>query len=232
MTDFLFDLPENPSLAVKGQTARFPIRRIFCVGRNYAAHAAEMGGSVDREAPWYFTKSAWSSVQSGSTIPYPTQTENFHHEIELVVAIGAPAFRIAPEHAGAVVFGYGSGLDMTRRDLQAKSKENRRPWSTSKDIEGGAVLSDLTPAAKVAGLGQQRIHLKVNSEVRQDATLDDQVWNVGEVIADLSRLYHLAPGDLIMTGTPAGVGPVEPGDVLVGGIDGLGEVSLTIGDRE
>lgn len=230
MSHYLFPAPSVHALPVMGEDGQYPIGRIFCVGRNYAAHAAEMGGEVDREAPWYFTKSAQATCQSGATIPYPPGTENFHYEMELVVALGGPAFRASPEEAAGVVFAYGCGLDMTRRDRQQDGKDHRRPWSLGKDIEHGAVLGPLTRSDAV--LGPQRIHLSVNGDLKQDATLLDMVWSVPEVISHLSHYYHLRAGDIIMTGTPAGVGPVVAGDVLSGGIDGLEPVTLTLGQPE
>lgn len=232
MTEFLFPPAAPKSLPVQGEQAQYPVNRIFCVGRNYAAHAAEMGNEIDRDAPFYFTKSPHAVLQSGSELPYPPGTVDFHYEMELVIAIGAPAFRITPDQVEAVIFGYGSGLDMTRRDLQARSKSKRQPWDTSKDVEGSAVLSPLTRRADYGIVTDQRIHLSQNGELRQDALLSDMVWSVAEIVADLSQLYHLAPGDLIMTGTPAGVGAVTAGDQLNGGIDGLADVTLTITHAE
>lgn len=231
MAEFLFPPPPPAALPVIGQQARFPVNRIFCVGRNYAAHAAEMGSEVDREAPFYFLKSAHAVRQSGATLAYPPGTRDLHHEIELVVALGAPAFRIGAGQAMAAVWGYGSGLDMTRRDLQAAAKDKRRPWDLGKNFEGAAVLSALTPARDFAPAAQ-RIHLQVNGAVRQEARISDMVWSIPELIADLSHYYHLAPGDLIMTGTPAGVGAVGPGDRLQGGVEGLAEVVLAIDPPE
>jgi len=231
MAEFLFPPPPPAALPVIGQQARFPVNRIFCVGRNYAAHAAEMGSEVDREAPFYFLKSAHAVRQSGATLPYPPGTCDLHHEIELVVALGAPAFRIGAGQAMAAVWGYGSGLDMTRRDLQAAAKDKRRPWDLGKNFEGAAVLSALTPARDFAPAAQ-RIHLQVNGTVRQEARISDMVWSIPELIADLSHYYHLAPGDLIMTGTPAGVGAVGAGDRLQGGVEGLAEVVLAIDPPE
>ncbi|MDQ7260791.1 fumarylacetoacetate hydrolase family protein [Paracoccus sp. PS-1] len=231
MAEFLFPPPPPAALPVIGQQARFPVNRIFCVGRNYAAHAAEMGSEVDREAPFYFLKSAHAVRQSGATLPYPPGTCDLHHEIELVVALGAPAFRIGAGQAMAAVWGYGSGLDMTRRDLQAAAKDKRRPWDLGKNFEGAAVLSALTPARDFAPAAQ-RIHLQVNGTVRQGARISDMVWSIPELIADLSHYYHLAPGDLIMTGTPAGVGAVGAGDRLQGGVEGLAEVVLAIDPAE
>lgn len=228
----LFPAPDQHSIAVTGEEGRFPVNRIFCVGRNYAAHAAEMGGEVDREAPWYFTKSPASFCASGATVPYPPGTSNFHYEMELVVAIGAPAFRIAVDKAMAAVFGYGCGLDMTRRDRQQDGKDNRRPWDLGKDVENSAVFADLTRAETVGDLGARRIHLEVNAEIKQDAHLSDMVWSVPEIVSHLSGYYHLRAGDLIMTGTPAGVGPVVAGDVVTGGIDGLAPIRLEMGAAE
>ncbi|MFP4275749.1 MAG: fumarylacetoacetate hydrolase family protein, partial [Paracoccaceae bacterium] len=206
--------------------------RIFCVGRNYAAHAAEMGVEVDREAPFYFTKTPTAALASGSTLPYPPGTANFHYEMELVVAIGAPAFRVTVQDAARAIHSYGCGLDMTRRDLQQKAREKQRPWDLGKDFEGSAVFAPLTKAAEIGEIGPQRIHLEVNGEVKQDAHLSDLIHSVPEIVADLSKFYHLRPGDLIMTGTPAGVGPVTQGDRITGGIDGLAPITLTIGPAE
>lgn len=226
----LFPAPETKALSVKGETDSYPVGRIFCVGRNYAAHAAEMGVEVDREAPFYFTKTPpFAVTDAGGTLPYPPGTENFHYEMELAVAIGAPVFRAMAAEAGQAVYGYGCGLDMTRRDLQAAAREKQRPWDLGKDVEGSAVLGPLTKAGDMGALGSQRIWLSVNDEIRQDATLEELIHKVPELIADLSKFYHLQPGDLIMTGTPAGVGPVVPGDVIRGGVDGLEEISLSIG---
>lgn len=232
MSDLLFELPDPLTLAVRGETARFPIGRIFCVGRNYAAHAAEMGFEVDREAPFYFTKSPANAIASGATVPFALGTENYHHEMELVMAIGRDAFRATPEDARAAIYGYGCGLDMTRRDLQIASRTKQRPWDLGKDVENAAVFSSLTRASEMGEIGSQRIHLEVNGETRQDATLAELIWSVEEIIFDLSRFYHLRPGDLIMTGTPAGVGPVQPGDVITGGVDGLDPIALTLAGRE
>lgn len=232
MAEYLFDAPEVKAIQVVGRKAAYPINRIFCVGRNYAAHAAEMGNEVDREAPIYFTKFADSAVLSGATIPYPPGTENFHYEMELVVAIGRPVFRVPIERVRLAIFGYACGLDMTRRDLQKASQAKQRPWDTGKNFEGGAVFSPLVEADDVGDLGTQRIHLAVNGETRQDAELSDMIWSVDEIVSDLSRLYHLKPGDVILTGTPAGVDAVAPGDRLQGGIEGIGEIELTIGAPE
>lgn len=232
MTDTMFDLPKVPGIPVKGETAVYPIGRIFCVGRNYAAHAAEMGVEVDREAPFYFTKSPASAILTGATVPYPPGTANYHHEIELAVAIGAPAFRATREQAAHAVYAYGCALDMTRRDLQIREREKKRPWDLGKDVEASAVFAPLTQAAEFGAIGHQRIHLEVNGDLRQDATLDELIWKLDEIVSHLSGFYHLRPGDLILTGTPAGVGPVEPGDVITGGIDGLDPIRLSITDAD
>ncbi len=221
-----------PLAAVRGSDQSYPVGRIFCVGRNYEAHAREMGAEPDREAPFYFTKSAFAHAPSGATLPYPPGTENYHHEMELVVALGAPAFRIAEDRALDVVWGYACGLDMTRRDLQAQAKEKARPWDLGKDVEGSAVLGAIAPAAEVGHPTSGLIELSVNGEVRQSADLDQLIWSVPELIAHLSRYYHLDAGDLIYTGTPAGVGPVVAGDTLVGRIAGIGDIALNIGPAE
>lgn len=232
MATYAVEPAEIPTVPITGGDEVFPIRRIFCVGRNYAAHAKEMGGEVDREAPWYFMKSAHAYCASGSTVPYPPGTSNFHHEVELVVAIGKPAFRVEKAEANDAVFGYACGLDMTRRDRQQDGKDNRRPWDLGKDIENGAVIAPLTKAMDFGDLSGRRISLSVNGDARQDSLLDDMVWSVPEIIAHLSKYYHLQPGDMVMTGTPAGVGAVEAGDVLVGEIEGLAPVQLTLGAAE
>lgn len=232
MSDYLFDAPKVHSIPVKGEDKAYPVSRIFCVGRNYAAHAAEMGVAVDREAPFYFTKSPQATLASGSVLPYPPGTGNFHYEMELVVVLGKPVFRCSLEEAEAAVYAYGCGLDMTRRDLQLVAREKQRPWDLGKDVEGSAVFTALTKAGEIGALGPQRIHLEVNGEVKQDATLDELIHKVPEIIVDLSKYYHLQPGDVIMTGTPAGVGPVVAGDEITGGVDGLEPIALSIGAPE
>lgn len=232
MTRHLFELPETFSIPLRGEEARFPVRRIFCVGRNYAAHAAEMANEVDREAPFYFTKSPASAVASGATIPYPPGTTDYHHEMELAVLIGAPAFRVAAADAPKAILGYCAALDMTRRDLQGIAKDKRRPWDIGKDFENSAVFAAASRAGDVGALEGLPIRLSVNGGIRQDAVLGDMVHSVPEVIADLSKYYHLAPGDVILTGTPAGVGPVVAGDLLDGEIGGLAPVALRIGPAE
>ena len=227
MAQTVFNPAPTPTIPVGGQAA-FPVHRIFCVGRNYAAHAAEMGHAVDREAPFYFCKSAHDLLLSGHDMPYPPRTQDLHHEMELVVAIGATAQNIPVTDALDVVFGYACGLDMTRRDLQAAAKEKRRPWDTGKDFENAAIIAPITPLADMGALDAQVIELTVNGTVRQTALLGDMVWSVAEIIADLSTLYTLQPGDVIMTGTPAGVAAVVAGDVLRGTIGALTPVETTI----
>lgn len=227
----LFDLPATPSIPVLGTDARYPVRRVFCVGRNYAAHALELGNAVDREAPIWFTKAPAALCLSGETIAYPPGTQNCHYEMELVVAIGAPGFRVATEDAPSLIHGYACGLDMTRRDLQNAAKAKGYPWDTGKDFENGAVIAAITPAADFTPAAQP-ITLAQNGAVKQNGVLSDMIWSIPELIADISRLYHLAPGDLIYTGTPAGVGAIASGDMLEGAIDGLQPVHLEIGAPE
>jgi len=228
MTTPLFDLPAPPLVPVAGGAQGYPVRRIFCVGRNYAAHAAEMGNEVDREAPFYFTKSPAALCLSGATVAYPLETSDCHHEMEFVVALGAPAFRVPEAEAMAAVWGYACGIDLTRRDLQGQAKDKRRPWDLGKDFEDSAIIGPLTPKERFGEIGDQAIRLSVDGRVAQEARLSEMVWSVPEVIAHLSRFYHLGPGDLIYTGTPAGVGPVVPGNALLGEIDGLAPLRLSI----
>ncbi|MEX1235611.1 MAG: fumarylacetoacetate hydrolase family protein [Roseovarius sp.] len=224
----LFDVPPAPSVAVAGSDQLFPVRRVFCVGRNYAAHAAEMGNEVDRAAPFYFTKSAHAVIPSGSEIAYPAGTRDCHYEMELVIAIGAEAHEMPEAQALSAVFGYACGIDLTRRDLQAQAKDGRKPWDLGKDFENSALMGTITPVAQVGEIGDQAISLDLDGRRVQDAKLSEMVWSVPEIIAHLSRYYRLAPGDLIYTGTPAGVGPVVPGSVLNGNVDGLEPITLTI----
>jgi fumarylpyruvate hydrolase len=232
LSQYLFPPSPVPGVAIRGQSALYPVNRIFCVGRNYEAHAAEMGATVDREAPWYFTKSPASFLPSGQTVPYPPGTSNYHYEMELVLAIGTPVFKGDLAQGQAAIWGYASGLDMTRRDRQQDGKDNRRPWDLGKDVEQSAVIAALSPAAELSDFASRRIHLAVNGQTRQDATLADMVWSPAEIVSHLSHYYHLVPGDLIMTGTPAGVGPVVAGDVVEGAVDGLDPVRLTLSAAE
>ncbi len=229
---FVFPPLPKPALPVTGSDDLYPVGRIFCVGRNYVAHATEMGNEVDREAPFYFTKSCHHLAQSGLTCAYPPGTHDYHHEIEFVVALGADLFRADAAATMAAVYGYGVGLDMTRRDLQAQAKETRRPWDISKDIEAGAVIGALTPRARFGEIAGQKIALTVNGTLRQEAVLTDMVWPVDRLLEHLSCLYHLRAGDIVMMGTPAGVASVQAGDVLEGVVEGLAPVSLTLGPAE
>ncbi|SEM84747.1 fumarylpyruvate hydrolase [Loktanella fryxellensis] len=228
MTTYPFDAPDQPDLPIAGSQHRYPVLRIFCIGRNYAAHAAEMGNAVDTVAPFFFTKSAHALLQSGDVMAYPQGTQDLHHEIELVVAIGASVGLENPPADEVEIFGYAVGLDMTRRDLQAAAKDGRKPWDAAKDFEQSAIIGPITPAIDCL-LDAARIRLDVNGAVRQDAPLADMIHDVTRIVAHLSGLYHLRAGDLIMTGTPAGVAAVVRGDVLTGSIDGLETVTTTIG---
>jgi fumarylpyruvate hydrolase len=232
MSQLVFAAPTVVTAPLLGRSDRVPIRRIFCVGRNYEAHAREMGVAVDREAPFYFTKAAEHYVPSGSAVPYPPGTSNYHYEMELVVVIGSSAFRVPAARALESVFGYACGLDMTRRDLQSAAKEQRRPWDLGKDFEQSAVLSEIVPASEIGHPAAGRIELRVNGEPRQSGDISELIHTVPEIIAHLSTFYHLHPGDLIYTGTPEGVGPVTPGDALAGTIAGVGTITLTVGPAE
>jgi fumarylpyruvate hydrolase len=226
---YLFEPPAIPSVPVRGSDARFPIRRIFCVGRNYEAHAKEMGVVVDREAPFYFTKTAHAYVPSGATVPYPPETSSYHYEMELVVAIGKAGFRIPADSALGHVYGYACGLDMTRRDLQLKFREERRPWDLGKDFEDSAVLSEIVPASVIGHPASGAIELRVNGVTKQSSDLALLIHQVPGILAHLSRFYHLQPGDLVYTGTPEGVGPVVAGDRIEGSIAKVGTIALAIG---
>ena len=232
--DYLWNPPPVYSLPVRGLAARYPVSRIFCVGRNYHAHAVEMGVPVDKAnaQPFYFTKAASTLVESGATVPYPTGTANYHHEMELVVAIGAPGFRVTESDAPSLIYGYAAGLDMTRRDLQLVAREQGRPWDLGKDFERSAVCAEIVPIGALGVLTTGAIRLDVNGQPRQSADLSQLIWSIPELIADLSKFYHLQPGDLIYTGTPEGVGALRSGDTLAGHIDGVGAVALTIGAAE
>jgi fumarylpyruvate hydrolase len=224
MTQTLFQPRPVPVLPIAAGGPGFPVARIFCVGRNYADHAAEMGVEVDREAPFYFTKSAHAVLPSGADMPYPPGTADLHHEVELVACLTGLVDAARP--LAAVGF-YAVGLDMTRRDLQAFAKEKRRPWDTAKDFEGSAIIGALAPASWGVP-GAQRMTLHVNGGLRQDTRLAAMVWTLPEILVHLSTLYTLGPGDIIMTGTPAGVAAVRQGDVMEAVIDGLPPLSVTV----
>jgi fumarylpyruvate hydrolase len=232
-TTYLWNPPPVYSLPVRGKAERLPINRLFFVGRNYHAHALEMGRPVDKsvERPFYFTKSPQTLVQSGASVPYPAATANYQHEMELVVAIGSPGFRVSEAEAPALVYGYACGLDMTRRDLQLAARDKGRPWDLGKDVEQSSVVSEIVPMPGTI-LDHGALALSVNGQARQTSNLDKLIWNLTELIADLSAFYHLQPGDLIFTGTPEGVGPVVAGDRLNGRIEGVGEITLDIGAAE
>jgi fumarylpyruvate hydrolase len=229
MSQFVFPAPPVPAVPVRKRPERIAIRRIFCVGRNYEAHAKEMGVAVDREAPFYFTKAAEHYVASGSTVPYPPGTNNYHYEMELVAVIGASAFRVAADRALQCVFGYTCGLDMTRRDVQLVAREHRRPWDLGKDVEQSAVLGEIVPASEIGHPSEGRIELRLNGETKQQSDLSQLIHTVPAIVAHLSTFYHLQAGDVIFTGTPEGVGPVKPGDTIEGSIAGVGAIALTIG---
>src|SRR4051812_21081563 len=224
MSDLLFPAPSVSTLPVRGKAGRIPIRRVFCVGRNYEAHAKEMGVAVDRETPFYFTKTSEHYTPSGATIAYPPGTNNCHYEMELVVILGAPAFRVPVEKALDAVYGYCCGLDMTRRDLQLAAREQRRPWDLGKDFEQSAVMSEVAPAAEIGHPGSGLIELRLNGQTKQSSDLSQLIHGVPEIISHLSNYYHLNAGDVIFTGTPEGVGPVSPGDVIEGSVAGVGAI--------
>lgn len=229
MPEMVIETPAQASVAVEGSTARFPVRRVFCVGRNYAAHAREFGNDPDREPPFFFTKPADAVVDSGTVVDYPPLTTDLHHEIELVVAIGSHGFDIAPEQALDHVWGYAVGIDLTRRDLQDEAKKLRRPWDWGKAFDQSAPCAPLRRVGETGQLTSGRIWLSVNDEIRQEADLADLIWPVADVISICSQAVELRPGDLIFTGTPAGVGALMPGDHVAGGIEGLSEISIDIG---
>nr|QCS37651.1 fumarylpyruvate hydrolase [Starkeya sp.] len=229
---YVFSPAPPATVAVADSSDRLPVRRIFCVGRNYAAHAREMGKDPDREPPFFFTKPADAVVDSGDVIAYPPQTENFHFEAELVVAIGRGGRNIPEAEALSHIWGYGVGNDLTRRDLQLEARDKGRPWDFGKAFDRSAVIGPVHPVAVVGHLDKGAIRLTVNGETKQDGDLRELIWSVPEIISILSHSIALAPGDLIMTGTPAGVGPLVPGDTCVVGIEGLGEITTQIGPRE
>jgi fumarylpyruvate hydrolase len=228
MIDFAFPPPAIPSVAIAASTQRFPVHRIYCVGRNYAEHVREMGGDTAREAPVFFTKPADAVMANDAAIPYPPRTSNLHHEIELVVAIGRGGRDIHKDRALEHVFGYAAGNDLTRRDLQAAAKQKGLPWDTSKGFDCSAPVSAIRPASQ-GHLSRGRIWLAVNGQKRQESDLAEMIWTVPEMLAELSTLFELKPGDLVFTGTPAGVGALKPGDRIEGGIEGLEVLRNTIG---
>jgi fumarylpyruvate hydrolase len=218
---FVFDLGERPSVPLHGSTERYPVRRIYCVGRNYADHAREMGGNPEREAPFFFDKPPDAVTPNGSILPYPFATANLHHEVELVVALGRSGHHVGVEDAADFIFGYAVGNDLTRRDLQFAARDKGRPWDTAKGFDHSAPITAIHPVAETGLIGRGRIWLTVNGASRQEGDIADMIWSVPEIIATLSTLYTLYPGDLVFTGTPAGVGPLQPGDEVLCGVAGL-----------
>ncbi len=229
---FVIPKSPRPAIAVAGGDDLFPVRRIYCVGRNYAEHAREMGHDPDRGPPFFFQKSPDNLIAAaapeGGDFPYPVQSDNVHFEIELVVALSGGGTDIPEDKALDRVWGYAAGLDMTRRDLQGQAKKMGRPWDVGKAFEHSAPIGLIHPVAETGHLSEGRIWLNVNGETRQDGNLNQLIWSLPEVIAHLSGLFDLRPGDLIFTGTPAGVGPVQKGDVMEGGVDGLSEIKVTV----
>ena len=219
---FVVPAPPAPSVAVAGTDSRFPVHRIYCVGRNYREHVKEMGGDPTREPPIFFTKPADAVVPSETQVAYPPRTSNLHHEIELVVAIGRGGRDIAPGGALGHVFGYAVGNDLTRRDLQGEARKRGAPWDTAKGFDASAPITPIRRADDIGHVASGRIWLEVNGELRQQADVVEMIWSVPEIVAELSTYFELLPGDLVFTGTPAGVGPLLPGDLVAGGVDGVG----------
>jgi len=220
--------PPQAALPVRGEARRFPVRRIYCVGRNYAAHAREMGHDPAREPPFFFQKSPDTLLPGGGRFSYPPATSDLHFEIELVAALSGGGADISPERALDLVYGYAVGLDMTRRDLQGAAKKAGRPWEVGKSFEQSAPCSEVVPAAAIGHPAAGAIWLEVNGERRQEGDLAQMIWTLPEVIAHLSGLFVLAPGDVIFTGTPAGVGPTRPGDRLHGAVEGVAELDVEV----
>ena len=223
----MFEVPQ-PRIPVDGSEQSFPVHRIYCVGRNYAAHAREMGNDPEREPPFYFMKPPDAVVVGGGDVHYPPRTNDLHHEVELVVAIGKGGQDISADDVADHVFGYGVGIDLTRRDLQADAKDAGRPWDTGKSFEQAAPISVLHAAGDIGHPTHGRIWLAVNGELRQEGDLSDMIWGVPEAIAELSTFFTLAPGDLLFTGTPAGVSAVVAGDTITAGIEGVDDITVTI----
>ena len=228
----VFALPEPPAVPIAGSDTTFPVRRIFCIGRNYAAHAREMGKDPNREPPFFFTKFPDAAVPGGGAVPYPSETTNYHYEAELVIAIGKEGAGISNAAALDLVFGYAVGLDMTRRDLQLEARDKGRPWDAGKNFGFSAPIGPIRPVETGGHVSAGRIFLTVNGVTKQDADIADLIWDCAETIAHVSRFERLLPGDLIYTGTPAGVGPVQPGDVIDVAIVGLEPLRVTIGKAD
>ena len=226
-SDYVVPMWDQPSVAVAGGAA-FPVRRIFCVGRNYAEHAREMGTDPDREPPFFFMKSADTVVASGSEIKYPTRTENLHHEVELVIAMGSGGSDISGAEASDHIFGYAVGVDLTRRDLQQQMKENGRPWDIGKSFDQAAPVGEIQPSWNIGHPRKGKINLSVNGKTRQKADLKDMIWSIDEIIAELSTYYSLEAGDLIFTGTPSGVDALVRGDHVSSTIEGIESLEFSI----
>jgi fumarylpyruvate hydrolase len=223
---FVISQPNIAAIPVEGTDAVFPVRRIWCVGRNFADHAREMGHDPDREPPFFFSKPSDAVVPNGGDLPFPVQTQDLHHEVELVVALGKGGTDISEETALEHVFGYGVGIDLTRRDIQAVAKKMQRPWELAKGFDQSCPVSSLVPASKIGHPDKGPIWLKINGEIRQEGDLNQQIWRVEETIAYLSRYVTLEAGDVILNGTPAGVGPILAGDTLHAHIDGVGDLTV------
>jgi len=228
--DYLFAPPQPASLPIVGQSRRFPVRRIFCVGRNYLEHIRELGND-EKLPPVFFMKPAQAIVQDGSTMAYGTLTENFHYELELALALQSGGYNIDENQALQHIYGYAIALDMTKRDVQDRLKKNGHPWEAGKSFDASCPCGPIHPAETVGHLDNGRICLKVNGEIRQDSNLDMLIWKIPQIVAELSRYFELQAGDIILTGTPKGVGPVVPGDVMEGSIDGLGSLNIKVGPR-
>jgi len=224
---YVIALPPQPAIAVTGRGETFPVRRIWCVGRNYLEHVREMGND-ERQPPFFFAKHADMVVPNGTLVPYPSLTKDLHHEVELVVALKDGGTDLAETTALDAVYGYAVGIDLTRRDLQFASREKKQPWEIGKSFEASAPVGALRPAAEIGHPAKGRIWLKVNGAEKQGGDLAQMIWSVPEIIARLSRQVRLAAGDIIMTGTPAGVGPLQPGDKVEAGIEGIGELRIGI----
>ena len=227
-SEYVIPPPPVPSLPVRGSDRLFPVHRIYCVGRNYAAHAIEMGHDPDREPPFFFQKNPDTLIPGGGEFPYPDKSEDVHYELELVVALASGGRDIAVERALDCVYGYAVGLDMTRRDLQGEAKKMGRPWDVGKAFDHSAPCSEIVPVENIGHPDAGAVWLRVNGEMRQEGDLNQMIWKVPEIIAYLSGLFTLAPGDLIFSGTPAGVGATVPGDSLHGGVAGVGELSVSV----
>ena len=229
MSSYLFAPSAVPSLPIKGSDKLFPVHRIYCVGRNYAEHSIEMGHDPSRETPFFFQKNIDSLVMNDGVFPYPDASNDVHHELEMVVALKSGGKNIPVEAALGHVFGYAVGLDMTRRDLQGEAKKAGRPWEVGKAFDMAAPCSEIVPVSEIGHPSNGAVTLKVNGAVKQQGNLDQLIWKVPEMIAYLSGLFELKAGDLIYSGTPAGVGPVKKGDKLLGTIEGVGELRITVG---